>query len=764
MPPGTQTRVIRVVADTKGNQELQKFAKDVGAINKNTKDLSNTFKGLAGGALAFGGLFSVRELSSFSDEIQNLNNRLVAFTGNQQDATDVMNDLVDTARRTNQPLDSVANGYFRMSLALKDANISQASLIELTEVVANTFRLSGASAQEATNATIQLGQAFSLGVLRGQDLRSVMSQNVTLTRILRQEFGNNLLKAAEQGLITVPKIMELLFKNMNQVNDAAAKMSATFEQSAVKALDAFKLKIFEVNEALGLSKGFAKIVDGAIKNMGALVSIMTIFATATLPAVIAGLVAAAAAMGPLSLLVGSLGVGLLAVVALFGESWDISELIVQFKSGVSTLLGYIDKLKAGFYDLAAAVSRFNEPARKSFEKLAEQARKSATLHEYHAKALWIEYDASKALAEQNKKEADAAARRAADLAKALATFGGTDKAKTMLVELNKQYLAGAISLSEYNQKILEIEESKAWEKFKEGEIDLGKLNDALRKVELFRINRDFKDGALTIDEYNRAIRSVQLQNLREDLEAGRVSLADFNSKLASVSDSFSAGGAFRSGLQDYLNSIGTTTQQVANVIKNAFSNLEDRLLEFVKTGKFEFGKFTQAILDDLTKIILRATIVQPLAQGILSAFGPTAAAGATGGAGGSYLGSQPIPNAHGNVYDNGIRKFASGGVVSGSTIFGYGSNKLGMMGEAGPEAIIPLKRSGGDLGVAASVTPVTINVINQSGNNVEQRETTGPNGEKTIDILITGKVREGIASGKFDKVMQQSYGVSRKGS
>jgi phage-related minor tail protein len=120
----------------------------------------------------------------------------------------------------------------------------------------------------------------------------------------------------------------------------------------------------------------------------------------------------------------------------------------------------------------------------------------------------------------------------------------------------------------------------------------------------------------------------------------------------------------------------------------------------------------------------------------------------------------------GNVYDiGGLRKFASGGVVDSPTLFKYGNGGKGLMGEAGPEAIVPLKRAAnGDLGVSASVTPVTVNIINNSNSNVEQRETTGPGGEKTIDIIIAGRVRDGIISGKFDSAFKQSYGINRKGS
>jgi phage-related minor tail protein len=114
---------------------------------------------------------------------------------------------------------------------------------------------------------------------------------------------------------------------------------------------------------------------------------------------------------------------------------------------------------------------------------------------------------------------------------------------------------------------------------------------------------------------------------------------------------------------------------------------------------------------------------------------------------------------------SGARFFATGGVVSGATPFSYGGGKLGVMGEAGPEAILPLKRgSNGDLGVKAAPSNVVVNVINQSGAETEQRESTNANGDRVIDILIVNKVKEGFANGAFDRQMSQQYGLRRRGA
>ena len=116
--------------------------------------------------------------------------------------------------------------------------------------------------------------------------------------------------------------------------------------------------------------------------------------------------------------------------------------------------------------------------------------------------------------------------------------------------------------------------------------------------------------------------------------------------------------------------------QIESAFVKAVTGMEDTLVKFVQTGKLEFGKLTQSILADLLKIAIRATITQPLLKGL----GLLADGGVIAG--------------------NNIVPYKKGGVVGAPTMFRYGGSKLGIMGEAGPEAIMPLKRGpSGKLGV-----------------------------------------------------------------
>lgn len=767
MPATTETRRITINVDAgQTTSQLKAIADQLSGVNKNTKSLADAFGFLAGITGTFLGGLGLSQLASFSDQIQTLNNRLLALTGDQATATDLLLKLQVAARDTNSSLADTSDLFTRMSLALKDANVDSSVLIDLTKTLVNTFRLSGSSAEEAAGKVTSLSYAMQQGGLRGRELRTILRDNTELGNLLKQTFNGNILQAANNGFITTAALAKILHDNMDSINERAGILSATIGQSLTKALDAFKVKIFEVNQSLGVSGGIASGLDTVTKSMGTVVTVGTIIAASTLPAIIAGLVKLTASIAPAAaLLTGGLAVGLAGVVAAFGNSTDISDLTTQLQVGFVRFEAILDDVIGRFYEMVVAFKTFIGDSPEGFDKLAAAARQSANDLRAHAQALEIERDAQKALEEQQK----AGAASADKWGKSLANLGKIKMDKTpfqLLAALNAEFESGAISVEQYNAKIQSVDLEKMQKEFETGHADFEKMNEAMDKFNTAQLNSRLRNGQTSFEEYDASIRNIQLDKLNRDLASGAISLEVYNSKLASVSDKFSTNGAFRTGLQDYITAIGTTTQQVAGAITTAFKNVEDSFVSFIKTGKFNFDKFTQDILDDLLRIIIRATIIAPLAQGILSGITPTSTAP---GAGVQATNSDYLAGvngaAHGAYFNGNVAKFATGGVVSAPTMFGYGGGKAGLMGEAGPEAILPLKRgAGGDLGVKASVTPVNINIINNNGSDVSQTTSTGPNGDKQIDIMIANKVRESIGSGKFDKAFKQSYGLNRRGS
>lgn len=115
----------------------------------------------------------------------------------------------------------------------------------------------------------------------------------------------------------------------------------------------------------------------------------------------------------------------------------------------------------------------------------------------------------------------------------------------------------------------------------------------------------------------------------------------------------------------------------------------------------------------------------------------------------------PVPSANGNVFSGGnIIPFARGGIVSSPTLFPM-ANGAGLMGEAGPEAVMPLRRgSDGRLGVSGGGSNVNVTVVNQhAGASVDVQQRKGANGQ--VDIVATVKkiVNSHINDGGADKPM-----------
>ncbi|KRP59089.1 phage tail tape measure protein [Pseudomonas trivialis] len=171
--------------------------------------------------------------------------------------------------------------------------------------------------------------------------------------------------------------------------------------------------------------------------------------------------------------------------------------------------------------------------------------------------------------------------------------------------------------------------------------------------------------------------------------------------------------------ENYLDSAKDIAGQTKSLFGNAFSSMEDSIVNFAMTGKASFSDFAKSILADMARIATRQAASGLL--GSLVGLGVSAASAYFGGgatpasAGSTAAGYSPevlagwsgVTQAKGGAWASGVQMFADGGaftnsVVSKPTAFGMAGGKTGVMGEAGAEAIMPLTRtSSGKLGVMA---------------------------------------------------------------
>lgn len=251
--------------------------------------------------------------------------------------------------------------------------------------------------------------------------------------------------------------------------------------------------------------------------------------------------------------------------------------------------------------------------------------------------------------------------------------------------------------------------------------------------------------------------------LLEDAEAKEIEITKNTQQAKKEAEESWLHGA-NASYQNYLEEARNVSKQTESLFNNAFSSMEDALVSFVRNGKLSFSDFANAILNDLARIGVRMAS----SSALQAVFGS-----ALGGLFGNYAGASNDLNgfmnysglyAKGGAFSGGVQAFAKGdaftnSIVSSPTAFQFakgGIPNLGIMGEAGDEAIIPLTRtSNGDLGVRAIISQMgEMQQGTTSGNNIQVYVTIDGNGNTETTTNSTNQSGQDLGV-LIDSAMRQ---------
>ena len=300
------------------------------------------------------------------------------------------------------------------------------------------------------------------------------------------------------------------------------------------------------------------------------------------------------------------------------------------------------------------------------------------------------------------------------------------------------------------------------------------LESGLEQVKLQKdTNRKLAESTTNQDQQNKGLRDAVIlaelnATVTERQEATRFRLAEVDQRIAAqrkkdASDQLkleqekakaleeqakimtelttrnSVGAGLQQGLQGYVDQVGTLRDAVGQLTTNAIGGLEDSLTSLATTGAGNFKAFAASVLKDVTRMIIRQLVLKSIMQ-IIGGIGGGGGGAAVGGTRELNLAGIASYSAKGNVFaSNGIQPFAMGGIVNRPTLFPFAKG-VGLMGEAGPEAIMPLRRGAdGKLGVASSGGgSTTINIsVDAKGSSVQ-----GDNGQSgALARAIAGAVQ-----------------------
>lgn len=211
---------------------------------------------------------SIHQVINYADSWTELQNRLKLVTESSVELNKATHAVYDIAQKTYQSLDATAQVYQRFADNADRLGLSQQKVAELTETVSKAVAISGASATAAQAALTQFGQALASGLLRGEELNSVMEQTPALAKAIADGMGvsvGELRKKAQDGEMTIEKVIQALERAADSVDKKFATSVTTVSQGFTNLQSAMTKFIGEANQGTGatqlLTTGMTTLAD-----------------------------------------------------------------------------------------------------------------------------------------------------------------------------------------------------------------------------------------------------------------------------------------------------------------------------------------------------------------------------------------------------------------------------------------------------------------------------------------------------------------------
>lgn len=355
------------------------------------------------------------------------------------------------------------------------------------------------------------------------------------------------------------------------------------------------------------------------------------------------------------------------------------------------------------------------------------------------------------------------------------------------------------------QELLNIEEARF-----NSRIELGNIENDISKKSL---DKKLELGLLSQDEYNSSLKSLNISKAQLDLDKDLYSInKKRTADLTKWTEDFVANGMVESDIlaarksaiieladiekQAALNRYAAnlklieletqSNERIRNFNefgKNLFEGFGDAIVDFAQTGKWSFGDMVKSMIADLARLEMKMQMTKLYdASGGLGKLLGSVLPAVFGGSSYSGTGIDPttitgaditaaysrISQAKGGAFDSGLLKFAKGGaftnqVVNTPTQFKFAQG-AGIMGEAGPEAIMPLQRDNrGNLGVRAQGggTKVDVVVNNYSSEKAEAKEVVDSRGNRRIEVTVGEMVAAEVSrsNSPVNQSIKNSFGT-----
>lgn len=250
-------------AGRKVRTATERMERDMRSTSRATDMLRNAVSGLVGA-------LGVREVIRYADAWQNAENMIRLVTDSTGELADMQERVTRTAIETRSSFEGTARLYSRLARSTTELKLSQDDLIGLTRTINQSFAISGATAEEASNAITQLSQGFQSGALRGEEFNSVSEQAPGILRAVSDSLKMNigdLRDFAATGGITAEIVVNALQQASESIENDFSRSVATFGQQMEVARTQMTQFVGENSNVRSVVSGLGNLIVGVTGNI-----------------------------------------------------------------------------------------------------------------------------------------------------------------------------------------------------------------------------------------------------------------------------------------------------------------------------------------------------------------------------------------------------------------------------------------------------------------------------------------------------------------
>lgn len=227
--------------------------------------------GAAMAALGVG--FGAKELADIADQYSNMAGRINIAVGETGNFEGAMQGVKDIALATNSSLDATTQLFTKINDSGKQLGLTQQQSLDLTETINKAMALGGGAAASNEAAIIQLSQALSSGVLRGDEFNSIMEQAPGISKALAASLGvttGELRAMAGEGKLSAQTVISALQDQSASIATEYDKLPLTIGKALQKIQTQWAILIGEFDQDNGASSKVAEWISALGDSMGML--------------------------------------------------------------------------------------------------------------------------------------------------------------------------------------------------------------------------------------------------------------------------------------------------------------------------------------------------------------------------------------------------------------------------------------------------------------------------------------------------------------